>query len=90
MLRRRSLQPCHGVWELYPGMLLLPYAKLLVFAPECCFAFTVVFDVVFPEHDSPFACFEMFGKLGVFQTAENHEGCEMNRSPVFLRLWNYF
>ena len=37
------------------------------------------------EHDSLFF-FEMFRKPRVFEMAEVHEGCDMNRSPFILRL----
>ena len=52
---------------------------------------TVVFDVVSPgARPSTLYVFGDFLKLGVCEMAEVHEGCEMNRSSVLLRLLNHF
>ena len=41
-----------------------------------------------PAHDSLLVSLEMFCELGVFEMAEVHEKCEMDRLPVLLRLLN--
>ena len=68
------------------------FKRPLTDAPVCgyCSASTVLFDGVPSENDSPFEFLEMSRKLGVFEMAEVHEECEMNRSSVHLRLLNHF
>ena len=45
--------------------------------------------LLLPAHDSLLVSLEMFCELGVFEMAEVHEGCEMDRLPVLLRLLNH-
>ena len=86
-----SLVACHATESgtCIQDVLLLPFDKLQLWFCENCSVPTVVFDVV-PPGAPPCVPVEMFRELGVFEMAEVHGDCDMNRPSVLLHLLNYF
>ena len=93
-LHRWPPEPCQGVCKLYPGMLLLPLAKLMLLAPcilRCFSLSSLALASRNTTHPLYFGrCFFFFRKLGVFEMPEVHGRCEMNRTSVLLLLLNFF